>query len=137
MEKRCANFIWSCFNGYNLIVRNTSLAAKISSFSDFDDNYRYLSYKYEIEIHVWPLPLCKLCTCFDLYLLNHHNTIANSVFILDLCLFIENNIVVDDQDLTSTKLTYMIDLLCTSQYYCYMYIVLMLAFAWCNNLHVF
>ena len=26
----------------------------------------------------------------------------------------ENNIVVDDQDLTSTELTYMIDLVCTS-----------------------
>ena len=47
---------------------------------------------------------------FDLYLLNHHNTIANGVFIRDLCLLRENNIVVDDQDLTSTELTYMIDL---------------------------
>ena len=46
MEKRCAKFIWSCFNSHNLIVRNISLAAKISSFSDFGDNYKYLSYKY-------------------------------------------------------------------------------------------
>ena len=52
MEKRCAKFIWSCFNNHNLIVRNISMAAKISSFSDFDDNYRYLSYKYGIGIHV-------------------------------------------------------------------------------------
>ena len=81
MEKRCAKFIWSCFNSHNLIVRNISLAAKISSFSDFGDNYRYLSYKYGIGIHVWHLPLCKLSKCFDLYLLNHHNTIANGVFI--------------------------------------------------------
>ena len=51
---------------------------------------------------------------FDLYLLNYHNTtIANGVFIRDLCLLKENNIVVDDQDFTSTELTYMIDLLCT------------------------
>ena len=35
-------------------------------------------------------------------------------FIRDLCLLRENNIVVDDQDSTSTDLTYMIDLLCTS-----------------------
>ena len=39
MVKSCAKFIWSCFNSHNLIVRNISLAAKISSFSDFDDNY--------------------------------------------------------------------------------------------------
>ena len=115
MEKRCAKFIWSCFTSHNLglIVRNISLAGKISSFSDFGDNYRYLSYKYGIGIHVWHLPLRKLYKCFDLYLLNHHNTIANGVCIRDLCLLRENNFV-DDQDLTSTELTYMIDLLCTS-----------------------
>ena len=67
MEKRFAKFIWSCFNSHNLIVRNISLAAKISSFSDFGDNYRYLSDKYGIRIHVWCLPLCKLYKCFDLY----------------------------------------------------------------------
>ena len=43
--------------------------------------------------------------CFDLYLLNPHNTIANGVFIRDLCLLGDNNIVVDDHDLTSTELT--------------------------------
>ena len=52
MEKRCAKFIWSCFNSHNLIVRNISMAAKISSFSNFGDSYRYLSYKYGIGIHV-------------------------------------------------------------------------------------
>ena len=113
MEKRFAKFIWSCFNSHNLIVRNISLAAKISSFSDFGDNYRYLSYKYKIGIHVWHLPLCKLYKCFDLYLLNHYNAIANGILIRVLCLLRENNIVVDDQDLTRTEFTYIIDLLCT------------------------
>ena len=51
---------------------------------------------------------------FDLFLLNHHKTIAKGVFIRDLCLLRENNIVDDDQDLTCTELTYMIDFLCTS-----------------------
>ena len=88
------------------------MAAKISSFSDFGDNYRYLSYKYGIGIHVWHSPLCKLYKCFDLFLRNHHKTIANGVFIRDLCLLRENNIVYDGQDLTSTELTYMIDFLC-------------------------
>ena len=40
--------------------------------------------------------------------------IANGVLICDLCLLRENNIVDDNQDLTSTELTYMIDFLCTS-----------------------
>ena len=86
MEKGCAKFSWSCFNSHDLIVRNISMAANISSFSDFGDNYRYLSYKYGIGIHAWHLPLCKLYKCFDLFLLNHHNTIANGVFKRDLCL---------------------------------------------------
>ena len=63
------------------------MAAEISSFSDFSDNYRYLSYKYGIGIHVWHLLLFKLYKCFGSYLLNHHNTIANSVFKRNLCLF--------------------------------------------------
>ena len=36
MEKRCAKFIWSCSNSHNLIVRNISMAAKISSFSHWN-----------------------------------------------------------------------------------------------------
>ena len=52
MEKKCAKFIWLCFNSHNLIVRNISMEAKISNFSDFGDNYRYLSYKYGMGIHV-------------------------------------------------------------------------------------
>ena len=106
----------SLLQGRSVVIchGHISMAAKISSFSDFGDNYRYLSYKYGIGIHVWHLPLCKLYKCFDVFLLNHHKTIANGVFIRDLCLLRENNIVDDDQDLTSTELTYMIDFLCTS-----------------------
>ena len=114
VEKMCAKFIWSRFGSHNLVVKNILMAARISSFSDFGDNYRYLSYKYGIGIHVGHLPFCKFYKCFDLFLLNHHKTIANGVFIRNLCLLREDNIIDDDQDLTSTELTYMIDFLCTS-----------------------
>ena len=60
------------------------MAVKISSFSDFGDNYRYPSCKFGIGIHVWHLPLCKLYRYFELYLLNHHNTLANCIFISDV-----------------------------------------------------
>ena len=89
------------------------MAAKISSFSDLGDNYRYLSFKYGIGVHVWHLPLCKLYKCIDFYLLNHQNTIANGVFIRALCLLRENDIVVDDQDLSFTELSFMIEHLYT------------------------
>ena len=90
------------------------MAANISSFSEFRDNYRYISYKYGIGIHVRHLPLCKLYKCSDLYQLNYHDTIANDVFIRDLCLLRETNNMVDDHHLTNTELTFMIDVLCTS-----------------------
>ena len=89
-------------------IRRLNRMIKICSF------FANSNHIIRIGIHVLHLPLCKLYKCFDLYLLNHHNTIASGVFILDLCLLRENNIVDDDQDLTSTELTYMIDRLCTS-----------------------
>ena len=52
--------------------------------------------------------------------------IADGVFIRDLCLLRENNIVVADQDLTCTELTFMIDHLCTSYYHCYVVHMLVL-----------
>ena len=49
------------------------MAAKISIFfSDSGDNYRYLSYKYGIGIHVWHLPLCKSYKCYDLLILGQN-----------------------------------------------------------------
>ena len=56
------NLFLSCFNSHNLIVRNISLAAKISSFSDFGDNYRYLSYKYGIYYYVNCINVL-ICAC--------------------------------------------------------------------------
>ena len=52
LEKRCAKFIWSCLNCHNCVIKNIALSAKSSSSSDFRDNYRYLSYKYNLGIHV-------------------------------------------------------------------------------------
>ena len=62
------------------------MSARSSRSSDFIDNYRYLSYKYNLGIHVWNLPLCKLYKCFDLY--PSHNSAVNpdGVFIRELCL---------------------------------------------------
>ena len=75
VHKRCAKCIWSCLNSYNCVIKNNALSAMSSSSSDFGDNYRNLSYKCNIEIHVWNLPLCKLYICFDLYL--SHNPAVN------------------------------------------------------------
>ena len=61
-------FIWSCLNSDNSIVKTIAKSAKCSSVSNFEDSYRYLSYKYNIANHVWDLPLCKLHKCFNSYM---------------------------------------------------------------------
>ena len=68
-------------------------------------------------------------------IINESQAICKWLDLKKLCLLQEINIVVDDQDLTSTELTCMIDLLCTLQYHFYIF-VFMLAFARCENLHV-
>ena len=60
LVRRCAKFIWSCLNSDNSIVKTIANSAKCSSVSNFGDNYRYLSYEYNIGNHVWDSPLCKL-----------------------------------------------------------------------------
>ena len=55
LERRCAKFICSCLNSENQVKTITELA-KCSSVSNFEDNYRYLSYKYKIENHAWDSP---------------------------------------------------------------------------------
>ena len=52
VHKSCAKCIWSCLNSYNCVIKNNALSAMSSSLSDFGDNYIYLSYKYDIGIHV-------------------------------------------------------------------------------------
>ena len=65
LERRCAKFIWSYLNSDNSIVKTIANSAKCGSVSNFGNKYRYLSYKYKIENHVWDSPLCKLHKCFD------------------------------------------------------------------------
>ena len=48
LERRCAKFIWSCLNSDNSIVKTILKSAKCSSVYNFGDNYRYLTYKYNI-----------------------------------------------------------------------------------------
>ena len=86
-EKRCAQFICCCLNTHNCVIKNIALSAKSSSSSNFGDNYRYLSYKFNIGIHVWNLPLCKLYKCFDLYLSHNPAVNPDGTFIRGLCLF--------------------------------------------------
>ena len=96
------------------IIKNIALSAKSSSPSDFGDNYRYLSYKYNIGIHVWNLPICKLYKCFDLYL--SHNSAVNPdrICIRELYLLRNDYSLIDNNDITKEEVSHIIRHLCIS-----------------------
>ena len=48
LEKRCLNFIWSCINSKNTIVKSVSSSAIMYSYSSLCENYRFLSDKHDI-----------------------------------------------------------------------------------------
>ena len=64
LEQRCAQFIWSCLNSYNTFIKTTALSVISSGGSTFGDNYRYLSYKYNIGHLIWLLSLNEVIKCF-------------------------------------------------------------------------
>ena len=77
----------------------------------------YLSYKYNIGIHVWNLPLCKLYKCFDLYLSHYHAINPNRAFIRDLCLYIDDySHLNNNNDISKEKLSH-IKVWCNALYF--------------------
>ena len=100
LGKRRAKFIWSCLNSHNCVIKNISLSSKSSSSSDFGDNYRYLSYKYNIGIHI---EFAIMYKCFDIYL-SHDSTVnTDGVFIRELCLLRDDYSLTDNNDITKEE----------------------------------
>ena len=90
------------------------MSAKSSSSSDFGDNYRCLSYKYNIGINIWYLPLCKLYKCFDIYLSHDSAVNPDEIFIRELCLLRDEYFLIDNNDITKEEVSHIIMHLCIS-----------------------
>ena len=69
LEQRCAKVIWSCLNSYNAIIKTSALSAISSGGSTSADNYRYLSYTFNIGPHIWRLSLNDVIKCISLYII--------------------------------------------------------------------
>ena len=122
LERKCAKFIWACLNSDNSIVKTIAKSAKCSSVSNFGDNYRHLSYKYNIGNHVWDSQICKLHKCFDSCMSHSITVFSEGSFIRDLCLIRDNYTVFNNYAITKEELFFLINHLCTS---------------WHNNMYVF
>ncbi len=112
LEKRCIKFIWSSLNSKNSIVKNIALSAISSSFSTFGDNYRYLSYKYNIGRNLWMSSLTKLLDRFELYVSKQcvNYVTPDGTFIRELCLIRDDE---SKHGLTCNEMSMLIEYLCT------------------------
>ena len=91
LEQRCAKFIWSCPNSSNTIIKTIAISAISSGNSTFGDNYRYLSYKYNIGFHIWMLSLNDVVKCILLYIQDNSLYSAHGTIIHDLCIARDNH----------------------------------------------
>ena len=92
----------------NCVIKNIALSAKSSSSFDFRHNYRCLSYKCNIGIHVWNLLISKQYMSFDLYLSHNPAVNPDGVFIRELCLFRDDYSPIDNNDITTEVLSHII-----------------------------
>ena len=78
--------MWPCLNSSNT---NNCIAISAISIdnSTFGDNYRYLSYRYNMGFYIWILALNSVLSLY-MYMSNQDNSLysAHGTIIRDLCL---------------------------------------------------
>ena len=87
LVQRSAKFIWSSINSTNTIIKTIALSAISSVNSTFGDNYRYLSFNYNIRSQIWFSSLNEVTKCISLYISIHDHALcsSNGVIFRDLC----------------------------------------------------
>ena len=81
------------YNSTNTIIKTIAVSAISSVNSTFGDNYRHLSFKYNIGSHFCFSSLNEVTKCISLYISIHEHALYSShgVIIRDLCLAREDN----------------------------------------------
>ena len=57
LEQRCIKFIWTLLHSPNIIVKSVMRSAIRNGYSTLGENFRYLSYKYDLSPTLWISPL--------------------------------------------------------------------------------
>ena len=101
--------MWSCINSNNSVVKSTSLSSLRSSYSTFCENYRYLSYKFNICPFSWNKPF--YCVVNKLYKFVDRLLICQeAIMIRNLCIEFDDGYF---DVLDSEQMCHMIEYLCT------------------------
>ena len=86
LEQRCIKLIWTLLHSPNIIVKSVMRSVIRSGYSVFGENFRCLSYKYDLSPTSWISPLCKVYKCINDYVTDFIVTPDISHFIKDLCI---------------------------------------------------
>ena len=104
--------MWPYLNSSNTIIKTIAISAISSGNSTFENNYRYLSYRYNISFYIWMLALHYV---LPLYMSNQDNSLysAHGTTIRDLC-FARDNHYQSLHLLSYTEIVMLIEHLCTA-----------------------
>ena len=110
LEKRCLKFIWSCINSSNQTVKSLSLSNIKCGYSVFGENYRYLSYKYDIWPTMWYKPFYTISQKVNTFIKISHVYYYEAYMVRDLCIQIDTG---QFDVSTSEEMCFLIEFLCT------------------------
>ena len=110
LEQRCIKFIWTLLHSPNIIVKSVMRSAIRNGYSTLGENFRYLSYKYNLSPTLWISPLCNIYKCINDYVTDFIVTPDISHFIRELCICRDSG---DFSVLTSTDMSQLIENICT------------------------
>ena len=86
LEQRCIKFIWTLLHSPNIFVKSVMRSAIRNGYSTLGENFRYLSYKYNLSPTLWISPLCNIYKCINDYVTDFIVTPDISHFISELCI---------------------------------------------------
>ena len=81
LEQRFIKFIWTLLHSPNIIVKYVMRSAIWHGHFVLGENFRYLSYKYDLSSTLWISSLCKVYKCLNDY-------VTDFIVILDISYFI-------------------------------------------------
>ena len=87
LKTRCLNFLHSCINRYNEVVKSISLSSNQQCFSTFGENYRYLCHKYKCMSYMFRSDFPFIIQ----HIHGHHGPHHEAVMVRELCIAIDEN----------------------------------------------
>ena len=91
LEKICLNFLNSCINSSNEVVKSISLSSIQHGFSTFGKNYRYLCHKYKSMPYMLRSDFPIIIKQIHLYVDDQHGPHHEAVMVRKLCIAIDEN----------------------------------------------